>query len=219
MKYQVPENPVKNRKNTETLLIISCILTALYLTANLMAVRVIEVGGVSLFDAGTIVFPFTYMLGDALAEIWGFPTAKKVILLSTAGLLLMSGFAALGTLLPYPVYQAEIVAAYDMVFGFVPRIMLASVTAFLCGELLNALVLVKVKEKTGERHLWLRTIGSSVVGHGVDTVAFVLLAFWGVSPWQDLLSMIVVQYFLKVGLEALAGTPLVYGLVTWLKKR
>ncbi|MBR5152644.1 MAG: queuosine precursor transporter [Clostridia bacterium] len=219
MNYQVPENPEKNRRNTETLLTVSILLTALYLTANLMAVRVIEVGGISLFDAGTIIFPFTYMLGDALAEIWGFPVARRVILLSTAGLLLMSVFTALGIWLPYPVYQAELVAAYDTVFGFVPRIIFASIAAFVCGELLNAFALVKIKEKTGEKRLWIRTIGSSLLGHGADTVIFVLLAFAGVSPWQDLLSMIGVQYLLKVALEAVTGTPLVYGLIAWLKKR
>ncbi len=218
MNHQVPENPGKNRKSTETLLTVSVLLTALYLTANLMAVRVIEAGGISLFDAGTIIFPFTYMLGDALAEVWGFSTAKRVILLSTAGMILMSAFTALGVWLPYPEYQTELVAAYDTVFGFVPRIMLASVTAFLCGELLNAFVLVKIKEKTGEKQLWLRTIGSSLLGHGADTVVFVLLAFFGISPWRDLVSMIGVQYLFKVALEAVTGTPLVYGLIAWLKK-
>ncbi len=216
---QVTENPGKNRRNTEALLTVSILLTALYLTANVMAVRMIAVGEIALFDAGTIVFPLTYMLGDALAELWGFSTARRVILLSTAGMILMSVFGALGCLLPYPAYQTELAAAYDRIFGFVPRIMAASVAAFVSGELLNAFVLVKIKEKTGEKKLWLRTIGSSLLGHGVDTVVFVLLAFTGVCPRGDLWAMIGAQYLLKVVLEAVGGTPLVYGLLAWMKKR
>lgn len=219
MKHQVLENPVKNQSPNFILTIMACLLTALYITANIMAVRVIRVGEISLFDAGTILFPFTYMLGDALTELWGFKTARKVILLTFFCNMIFVGFTAIGVLLPYPAYQAETVAAYDAIFGFVPRIMAASMVAFLAGEISNAWLLVKIKEKTGDKHLWIRTIGSSILGHGLDSVLFVLLAFCGVCSVEELCSMIVSQYFLKLLLEAITGTPMVYALTTWLKRK
>lgn len=219
MKHQVLENPVKNQSPSFVLTIMACLLTALYITANIMAVRVIRVGGISLFDAGTILFPFTYMLGDALTELWGFKTARKVIVLTFFCNMIFVGFTALGALLPYPDYQAETVAAYDAIFCFVPRIMAASMVAFLAGEISNAWLLVKIKEKTGEKFLWVRTIGSSILGHGLDSVLFVLLAFWGVCSAGELFSMIVSQYLLKLLLEAVGGTPMVYVLTAWLKRK
>lgn len=216
---QVPENPEKNRKSTETLTVITGLLVALYLISNMMAVRVIRIGNLSLFDAGTITFPFTYMLGDALTEIWGFQTARKTIVLTFICNLLLVAFTALGCLLPYPEYQEEMVQAYNMIFGFVPRIMFASMASFLCGELANAWVLIKIREKTGKKYLWIRTILSSVVGHGLDTGLFVVLAFGGVSPMGELVSMIAVQYVVKLLVEAIAGTPMVYGLVHWIQRR
>lgn len=219
MKHQVPENPAKNRKSTDILTIVTSLLITLYLTSNLMAVRIIQVGEFSLFDAGTIVFPLTYMLGDALTEVWGFRTARKTIILTAICNLILVGFTALGCLLPVPEYQTELAAAYQTIFGFVPRILFASAAAFLGGELINSFVMVRLKEKTQGKYLWVRTILSSVAGHAFDTTLFVFLAFWGVSPFGELVSMIVVQYLLKVLLEAVAGTPLVYGFVGWLKGR
>ena len=216
---QVPENPEKNRKSTETLTVITGLLVALYLISNMMAVRVIRIGHLSLFDAGTITFPFTYMLGDALTEIWGFKTAKKTIVLTFICNLLLVVFTALGCVLPYPEYQEEMVKAYNMIFGFVPRIMIASMASFLLGELANAWVLIKIREKTGKKYLWVRTILSSVVGHGLDTGLFVVLAFGGVSPMGEIVSMIAVQYVVKLLVESIAGTPMVYGLVHWIQRR
>lgn len=219
MKTQVLENPVKNQENTWILTVIACLQTVLYITANLMAVRVIRIGEVSLFDAGTLLFPVTYMLGDALTEIWGFRTAKKVILLTFVCNLIFVVFTAIGGVLPYPAYQEETVRAYNTIFRYVPRIMGASMAAFLVGELANAWSLIWIREKTGEKHLWVRTVGSSVLGHALDSAVFVILAFGGISSVGELCSMTAVQYLLKLLLEIVGGTPMVYALTGWLKRR
>lgn len=216
---QVSENPAKNREVSITgLVVITSLLVTLYLTSNVMATRIIAIGSISIFDAGTITFPMTYMLGDVLTEIWGFKTAKKVIWLSFLCNTLFMAFTALGLILPCPDYQKETADAYAIIFGYVPRIVFASLVGFLVGELSNAWVMVKIKSITGSGHLWMRTIGSSAVGHLLDTILFVLLAFAGTASAFDLFTMIAIQYVAKLLIEALCGTPLAYGVVGWLRK-
>lgn len=220
MNNRVPKNPIKNRETHSIYLTyIACIMTAIYLTSNIMAVKLINVMGITLFDAGTITFPFAYMLGDTLTEIWGFKTTRKIILITFACNVIMVIFTALGVILPAPDYMEETNRAFATVFTYVPRIIIASLIAFLCGELSNAWFMVKIKELTGEKLLWVRTIGSSVIGYIADTTIFVLIAFAGTCPVRDLVSMIVIQYFGKLGIEALGGTPLAYALIRFLKKK
>lgn len=220
MKNQVLENPVKNQtaKHFTPLTVVACLLVTFYLVANVMAVKVISIGGIALFDAGTVTFPFAYMLGDALTEVWGFKTARKVIFLTFVCNLILVAATAVGLVLPAPDYMAEVTDAYAVIFTYVPRIVAASLLAFLGGELSNAWVMAKIREKTGQRHLWLRTIGSSAVGYIFDTVIFVVVAFAGTSPAGDLLTMMAAQYFMKLGLEAIGGTPLAYGLIALLRR-
>ena len=217
---KVPENPLKNRKGEfSPLTVISALLVMLYITSNVMAVKVISIAGLSLFDAGTITFPFAYMLGDVLAEIWGYKTAKKVIILTFFCNLCFIIFTSIGIVLPYPDYMQETQEAYAYIFTYVPRIVFSSLVAFLSGEIVNAKVLVKIKErqKDGKR-LFIRTIASSLVAYLFDTVLFVLLAFAGTVPASALLSMIAVQYVAKAIIEALLGTPLAYLLISFLKR-
>ena len=123
METKVPENPSKNRNGSFTPLVaITGILVTLYLTANLMAVKIITIGNLSLFDAGTITFPFAYMLGDVLAEIWGYKTAKKVIYLTFLTNVAFIAFTTIGIFLPYPAYMQETQEAYSLVFTYVPYI-------------------------------------------------------------------------------------------------
>lgn len=219
MKTQVPENPAKNREERMSpLIVVTALLVTLYITANVMAVKIISVFGVSLFDAGTITFPFAYMLGDVLTEVWGFKTAKNVIWLTFFCNVMFVICTAIGLVLPYPDYMTETANAYSIIFTYVPRIVIASLLGFLCGELSNAWALEKIKKLTSGRHMWLRTIGSSAVGYIFDTVLFVLIAFGGTAPAADIFSMIAVQYAAKLIIEALSGTPLAYVLVHWLKK-
>ena len=211
---QVSENPVKNReKLSMSLVTITSLMVMLYLTSNIMAVKIISVGKISIFDAGTITYPFTYMLGDILVEIWGYKTSKRVIFLTLTCNILFVAFTALGTILPYPEYSAVTAEAYAVIFGYVPRIVAGSLIAFLIGELSNSYLMVKIKDITEGKHFWMRTIGSSAVGHLLDTVIFVLIAFSGTTPAKDLFSMIVIQYFTKLIIESISGTPLAYAVV------
>ncbi len=218
--HQVSENPVKNRKDSlPTLVIVAGLMITSYLVSNIMAVKLISVCGITIFDAGTITFPLAYMLGDVLSEVWGFKTAKKVIWLTFFCNVLLVFFTTIGLYLPYPDYTEKTALAYREVFAYVPRLTLASLIAFLGGELSNAWSLVKIKGLTKGRFLWVRTIGSSMIGYVLDTVLFVLLAFGGEVPTIDLMSMIGVQYIVKLGIEALLATPLVYALIAFVKRR
>lgn len=220
MTQQVPENPVKNRNEQVTALtVVAALLVTMYLTANIMAVKVISIGGLSLFDAGTVTFPAAYMLGDVLTEIWGFKTAKKVIWLTFMCNLVLVLATALGLVLPSPDYMRETTEAYAVIFTYVPRIVAASLIGFLGGELSNAWVMEKVGKLTKGKYMWIRTIGSSAVGYIFDTVLFVIIAFWGTAPAKDLITMITAQYIMKLLIEAIGGTPLAYMAVGYLRRR
>lgn len=201
------------------LAIITTLLTVMYLIANIMAVKLVNFRGTTFFDAGTIVFPFAYILGDVLTEIWGFRIAKRVILLSFFCNILLVAFTSLGVIFPYPEYAAETADAYAHIFTAVPRIVAASLIAFLCGELANSWSMERIRMVTKGKHLWFRAIASSMVGYTFDTVIFVFLAFSGTAPWEDLVSMIIILYFAKVLLEGIFAAPFVYALVAYLKKR
>lgn len=220
MEYKVPENPSENRIGGFTpLVVVTGLLVTLYLVANLMAVKIISIGTLSLFDAGTITFPFAYMLGDVLAEVWGYRTAKKVIILTFICNALLVIFTSIGVVLPYPDYMEGMQQAYAMVYTYVPRIVVASLISFLLGELANAKVLIMIRNRQkSSRHLWIRTIGSSAVGYLFDTVFFVIIAFAGTSPTEDLISMIAVQYAAKLIIEGIAGTPLAYAAIAGIRR-
>ena len=221
MEYKVPENPSENRIGSfQPLTVVTALLVTLYLTANLMAVKIINIGPLALFDAGTITFPFAYMLGDVLAEIWGYRTAKKVIFLTFVCNILLVVFTSIGIILPYPDYMEEVQNAYATIYTYVPRIVIASLISFLAGDIMNAKILVAMRDRSRNgRNLWMRTIGSSAVGYLIDTVLFVLIAFTGTAPASDLLSMIAVQYVAKLGLEAVFGTPLAYMAIGFIRRK
>lgn len=214
---QVSENPVKNR-SLSILIVIEALLVTCYLTANVMAVKLINIFGITIFDAGTIIFPITYFLGDVLTEIWGFRTAKRVILVTFVCELIFTLFVWIGIWLPYPAETEEFAEAYEKLFSFVPRITIASLFAFLCGELVNSWTMVKIKVLTHGKHLWIRTIGSSLFGYIFDTTLFVCIAFIGVVPMKDIVSMIVIQIEVKLLIESLFATPIVYLIIGKLKK-
>ncbi|MDR1377072.1 MAG: queuosine precursor transporter [Synergistaceae bacterium] len=200
------------------LVVTAGLMITAYLTANVMAVKLVDVGGVVLFDAGTVTFPLAYMLGDVLTEIWGFRVAKKVIWLTFFCNVVLVCATSVGVLLPSPDYLRKTSDAYAEVFAYVPRIVFASLVAFLCGELSNAYYMEKIKRRTDGKYLWMRTIGSSAIGYVFDTVLFVFIAFWGTVPAADLFSMAVGQYALKLAAESICGTPLAYAAVHALKK-
>ena len=217
---KVSENPFKNRTDAMTPYVIVTVLFVMcYVVSNLMAVKVIGFFGLFYFDAGTITFPLAYMLGDVLTEIWGYKTAKKTILLAFLCNIFVVICTQIGVWLPSPDYLDPIANAYDTVFNYVPRIILGSLTGFLLGELSNAWLMDKIRTKTKGRHLWVRTIGSSIVGYLFDTVPFVLIAFLGVLTTRDILLMIASQYIMKLAIEAIFGTPMAYAAISYLRKR
>lgn len=210
---------MRKKDNLDPLVIIASLVAISYITSNIMAIKLINLHGLTFFDAGTVVFPLAYMFSDVLTEIWGFKIARKVIVLTFFCNLFLVFFTSIGLFLPAPEYMYEINEAYKKVFTVVPRILVASLLAFLSGEIMNSWVLQKVKEMTNSKHLWIRTISSSAVGYIFDTVVFVFIAFGGTAPIKDLLTMIFAQYIMKIGLESLCGTPLAYALVAYLRRR
>ena len=217
----VSENPFKNRTEGKLelpLMIVTAMFVTLYLVSNIMAVKVIGLWGLFYFDAGTITFPFAYMLGDVLTEIWGFKMAKRVIWTTFFCNLVMVICTQVGVWLPSPEHLADTEAAYNHLFNYVPRIVIASLAGFLLGELSNAWVMDKMKQKMKGRKLWVRTIGSSMVGYVFDTLPFVLIAFLGVVTTKELLLMMAFQYFSKLIIEATMGTPMAYAVVRMLRK-
>ena len=217
---KVSENPVKNRAVADMpLIVVTALFVTCYLVSNLMAVKVIGFLDLFYFDAGTITFPFAYMLGDVLTEIWGYRTARKVILLTFMCNILMVVCTQIGVWLPSPDYLDSTAESYNTIFNYVPRIILGSLTGFLLGELSNAWMMEKIKKWTKGKRLWVRTIGSSIIGYIFDTVPFVLIAFLGVLSARDLMLMIALQYLMKLGIEVLFGTPMAYGVIAFLKKK
>ena len=197
---------------------VTAIFVTLYLTSNIMAVMVIGIFGIFYFDAGTLTFPFAYMLGDVLTEIWGYRTARKIIWLTLLCNILLVIFTYLGVLLPSPDYLQETADAYNHIFSYVPRIVVASLAGFLFGELSNAWLMDKIKSITKGRWLWVRTIGSSAVAYVFDSVPFVLIAFAGTVSTRDLLMMIAFQYVSKLAIEALLGTPMAYAVIRFIQR-
>ena len=218
---KVSENPFKNRTiNESSLLVVVIVLfVTSYIISNIMAVKVIGFFGLFYFDAGTITFPIAYMLGDVITEIWGYRTAKRAILLAFFCNVLVVVCTQIGVWLPSPDYLDEAATAYNTVFSYVPRIVVASLTGFLLGELSNAWLMSRIKAKTQGRFLWVRTIGSSIIAYLFDTVPFVLIAFLGVLSGRDLMLMIVSQYLMKLTIEAVCGTPMAYAAISYIRKR
>ena len=217
---KVSENPFKNRTGEMSpYVIVTVIFIMCYVVSNLMAVKVIGFFGLFYFDAGTITFPLAYMLGDVLTEMWGYRTARKTILLAFLCNIFVVLCTQIGVWLPSPDYLDTTATAYNTVFSYVPRIVVGSLTGFLLGELSNAWLMDRIKQKTKGKHLWVRTIGSSIVGYLFDTVPFVLIAFLGVLTTRDLILMVISQYLMKLAIETFFGTPMAYAAVAFLRKK
>ena len=202
-------------------LVMAAFVTILLLSNVLGAGKVaaIELPGVGLwpFGAGILFFPISYVIGDILTEVYGYARARRCIWAGFGALLFMAVMAWVVVALP-PAESWTGQAAYEAVFGQVPRIVLASIIAFWAGEFVNSYVLARMKLWTRGRHLWSRTIGSTVVGQGIDSLIFYPLAFYGIWETETLLVVLATQWALKVGWEALL-TPVTYAVVGWLKRR
>ena len=176
------------------------------------------VGGGIFTDGGALLFPLTYIIGDVLAEVYGLRQARRAIWVGFALAALASvTFLIVGAAPPGPGYENQ--AAFQAVLGFVPRIVLASLCGYLAGQFLNAYVVVKIKQRTHERRLWVRLIGSTVVGEFADTALFCVIAFAGVFPtWGSLISFTVTGYVYKVLVEVIF-LPITYRVIAAIKRR
>jgi len=192
------------------------LFVAVLLISNVASTKIVQLGPFS-FDGGTILFPLAYIFGDILTEVYGYRLSRRVIWTGFAAAGLMSViFIIVGRLPAAPEWNNQ--DAYDRILGFTPRLVLASLVAYWAGEFSNSFTLAKMKIATRGRWLWMRTIGSTLVGEGIDTLLFVVVAFWGVLPSPLLISVIVSNYVFKVGVEVLF-TPLMYAVVRLLKRR
>jgi queuosine precursor transporter len=171
------------------------------------------------FGAGILFFPLSYVIGDVLTEVYGYGRARRCVWAGFAALLFMVGMSMVVVALP-PDAGWTGQAAYEAVFGQAPRIAAASLVAFWAGELANSVVLARMKVLTRGRWLWTRTIGSTVVGQGVDSLIFYPLAFWGAAGWTggQVMTVLATQWVLKVGWEVIL-TPLTYAVIGFLKRR
>ncbi len=207
------QNPEKNYQYFD---IIMALFVAVLLISNVASAKIVQLWHFS-FDGGTLLFPLSYLFGDILTEVYGYKMTKKVIWLGFLSASLMAVVLAVVTALPsaqdWP-YQE----AFQNILGQTPRIVLASLIAYFAGEFSNSFILAKLKIKTKGKHLWLRTISSTLVGEGIDTVLFVSIAFWGILPQGLLLAVFVSNYVFKTGVEIIL-TPLTYKVVKFLKRK
>ncbi|MFS8038661.1 queuosine precursor transporter [Xanthobacter sp. AM11] len=184
--------------------------------AKVSAVDLPGLGTVT-FGSAVLFFPLSYVLGDVLTEVYGYARARRVVWVGFAASVFAAVMAAIVVAIPpAPGWGGQETLA--AVFGQTPRIFAASILAFWCGEFANAMVLARMKLWTGGQMLWTRTIGSTVVGQGVDSLIFYPLAFLGVWDTRLVVTVMVSNYLMKVGWEALL-TPVTYKIVAFMKRR
>ena len=196
-------------------LVVAIFITCL-ITANITAVKLVNIFGLML-PAAIIIFPVSYIFGDILTEVYGYRQARRVIWLGFFCNLIVVVAVWIGQVLPAASFW-DGQAAYERILGYTPRLLLASFLAYLVGEFANSFVLAKMKIATKGRWLWTRTIGSTLVGEGLDSLVFMTLAFAGTLPPASLGSAVATQWLVKSGYEA-AVTPVTYVVVNFLKQR
>ncbi len=200
-------------KISHRFVIVVAIFVTVLLTANIVGVKVAELGPVIL-PAAVVLFPLSYIFGDVLTEVYGYRQARKVIWLGFFCNLIFVAFAWIGQKLP-PAPGWEWQEAYESILGYTPRLLVASFCGYFAGEFGNSFVLAKMKILTKGRWLWSRTISSTVIGQGLDTAIFVVGAYFGAPFFVPI--MILYHWLAKVAIEAVA-TPFTYAVVSYLKK-
>ena len=195
------------------MVIVAAVFITCLITANIIAVKVISLG-FFILPAAAFVFPVSYIFGDILTEVYGYRTARRVIWLGFGCNLIFVFFAWIGQLLPAADFWTA-QESYKTILGYTPRLLAASLCGYLVGEFANSFVLARMKILTQGRWLWSRTIGSTVIGEGLDTVIFITLAFIGTG--SPVGTMIWHHWLFKTGIEVIA-TPVTYAIVNWLKR-
>lgn len=196
--------------------LITAFFVTILIVSNVASSKILVLGPFT-FDGGTILFPVSYIFGDILTEVYGYARARRVI---------WTGFVmtCLAALVFYVVGKLPAAAdwggqaAYDQILGIVPRIVLGSVVAFVAGEFANSYIMARMKVEMKGKQLWIRTIGSTLIGQALDTSIFVLIAFGGIFSPELLWLIMISNYIFKVGVEVIF-TPVTYALVGFLKRK
>ncbi len=194
---------------------IAVIFVSVLLISNVASSKIVAFGPFD-FDGGTLLFPLSYIFGDILTEVYGYKKSRKIIWLGFMMNILMALVFMAVVALP-PAAEGSNHEAFKAVLGWTPRIVLGSIIAYMIGEFSNSYVLAKMKIWMTGRMLWARTIGSTLIGEGIDTVIFILIAFYGQMPNSLLITIILSNYIFKVGVEVVF-TPITYAIVGFLKK-
>jgi uncharacterized integral membrane protein (TIGR00697 family) len=211
---------------SQRFLVIAALFITCLITANIIAVKLITLGVEPIrhggfqfpgpLPAAIVIFPLSYIFGDILTEVYGYRQARKIIWLGFfCNLIAVLAFWVAGQI---PALDSDVQNAYERILGYTPRILAASFLAYLVGEFANSFVLAKMKIKTKGRFLWTRTIGSTLVGEGLDALVFITIAFGGTMSWALIGGIILTHWLVKTGYEVVA-TPFTYMVVNFLKKK
>lgn len=196
--------------------VLVALFVAVLLISNIASTKILTIWKFT-FDGGTLLFPLSYIFGDILTEVYGFRRSRRVIWLGFFSALIMSLVLFVVQILP-PAGDWTNQKAYEAVLGFVPRIVAASLLAYFAGEFTNSMILSRLKILTKGRYLWTRTIGSTLIGEGLDTIIFCMVAFYGVLPASVFKAVVISNYIFKCAVEIIF-TPLTYLIVGTLKRR
>ncbi|MFL2655761.1 MAG: queuosine precursor transporter [Alphaproteobacteria bacterium] len=207
--------PQTRNEVSSLFMIITVAFVTCLIVSNITAVKLITLGNIILPGA-IVVFPITYIISDVLTEVYGYRRARRVIWVGFAANILAVGTFIIVGMLPAASFWED-QKAYDTILGATPRILVASLIAYLVGEFTNSYVLSKLKIMTNGRFLWVRTIGSTIIGQSLDSTIFILVAFTGILPNNVLFMTILVQVLAKTAYEFVA-TPITYLVVGWLKR-
>jgi hypothetical protein len=205
----------RKRYSYRYLNLVTAVFVTCLITANIIAVKLVTVAGVTL-PAAVVIFPISYIFGDILTEVYGYARSRQVIWTGFACNLLAVVAIQVGQWLPAASFWNG-QSAYVSILGYAPRLLAASFAAYLVGEFLNSLVLAKMKLATRGRWLWTRTVGSTLVGEGADTVVFITLAFLGTVPGAQVPGLMLAQWLFK-SLYEIVATPVTYAIVGFLKR-
>ena len=211
---------------SQRFLVIAALFITCLITANIIAVKLITLGIEPIrhggfqfpgpLPAAIVIFPISYIFGDILTEVYGYRQARKVIWLGfLCNLIAVFAFWVAGRI---PALDSGVQNAYERILGYTPRLLAASFLAYLVGEFANSFVLAKMKIMTKGRFLWSRTIGSTLVGEGLDATVFIIIAFGGTLSWPLIIGIILTHWLVKTGYEVVA-TPFTYMVVNYLKRK
>ncbi|MBM3127951.1 MAG: queuosine precursor transporter [Chloroflexi bacterium] len=210
-----PSAPPRSATSYRYLTLVTGLFVTALIVSNIITAKIVSFGGVIL-SAAIVIFPLSYIFGDILTEVYGYARSRQIIwigfLCNALAVLAMQA----GAWLPAADFW-DGQAAYERILGYAPRLLLASLVAYLCGEFVNSFVLAKLKIVTRGKWLWSRTISSTILGQGMDTVIFTLIAFTGVLTADAMISITVTEWILKCLYEIIA-TPVTYAVVNFLKR-